>query len=88
MFFAGITILLVSFTIIFIFAQYCFLKMKGRIFWRAFMPLAVRRTLFPEDKIAMNSMAVAEEFLAMLLVGSFFMFPIIFVHIIGLIKIF
>ena len=88
MLFAGISILFFSFSAIIIIAQYCFYKIKGRIIWRAFMPLALRRTLFPNDKITMNSMAVVEEFVAVLLTGSFFMFPLIFVHIIGLIKIF
>ena len=88
MLFAGITILLLSFSIIMVITQYCFYKIRGRIIWRAFMPLAIRRSLFPEDKIIMNSIATAEEFLAILLAGSFYMFPLIFVHVIGLIKIF
>lgn len=86
MHFAGLVFVLVLFIGGFVTAQLTFYKMTGRTFWRAMLPTTVRLTLIPEDKVAMDSFMVMEEWAAITLYGSFLTLPLFTLNAMGFIN--
>jgi hypothetical protein len=85
---AGFILLAFTFFAAFVAAQFFFYRYTKRIFWRAFMPLALRKTLLPDDTIKMDVFTVIEEYIALFLVGSFMMLPIIAISSMGFLSVF
>ncbi|MCK9457762.1 MAG: hypothetical protein M0R31_10775 [Candidatus Riflebacteria bacterium] len=52
------------------------------------MPLALRKTLLPDDTVKMDVFTVMEEYIAALLIGSFIMLPTIALSCMGFLSLF
>jgi hypothetical protein len=80
---AGVFLTMMLFFIGLIAAQGIFFQQTGRMFWRAMVPTALRFTILPEDKVAMDSFMVMEEWAALMFLGSFLMLPMIALNVMG-----
>ena len=88
MFLAG---LILSITLVFggfAVAEALFYLLNGRFFWRAFVPAAIRFTLFPNDKVEMDCFDVLTEYASLMLYGSSLVIPFIALNYMGFVHIF
>lgn len=85
---AGLILIVFIFFVAFVAAQFFFYRYTKRAFWRAFMPLALRKTLLPDDTVKMDVFTVMEEYIAALLIGSFIMLPTIALNCMGFLSLF
>ena len=69
-------------------AQGIFWRMTGRAFWRAMVPLELRRVVQPSDPIKMDSFMYLEEWAALLFYGAYLVLPLVAIHVMGFLKIF
>ncbi|MFZ5950478.1 MAG: hypothetical protein ACOYXC_07220 [Candidatus Rifleibacteriota bacterium] len=69
-------------------AQAIFYQQTGRMFWRAMVPTAIRFTVAPDDKVALDSFMVMEEWAALMFLGSFLMLPLIVLNVMGFVGLF
>ena len=88
MFLAG---LILSITLVFggfAVAETLFYLLNGRFFWRAFVPAALRFTLFPNDKVEMDCFDVLTEYASLMLYCSSLVIPFIALNYMGFVHIF
>lgn len=83
MYLAGLIMTLILVIGGFVIAELTFYKLNGRFFWRAFVPVAVRLTIFPKDKVEMDVFEVIAEYTALILYGSFMIMPLMAMNHIG-----
>ena len=88
MFLAGlimsITLIIGGFTV----AEILFYMLNGRFFWRAFVPAALRFTLFPEDKVELDCYEVLTDYASLMLYCSGLVLPFIALNFMGFVHIF
>ena len=88
MFIAGlimsITLVFGGFTV----AEILFYLLNGRFFWRAFIPAALRFTIFPDDKIELDCYDVLTEYTSLMLYCSGLVLPFIALNFMGFVHLF
>lgn len=68
-------------------AQAAFMRHTGRLFWRAMIPLAWRRTLLPRDEVTLDEFGRLEEWTALLMALAFLTLPLIALDFIGFLRV-
>ncbi|MBQ3643718.1 MAG: hypothetical protein II961_03895 [Candidatus Riflebacteria bacterium] len=88
MFLAG---LIMSITLVvggFSIAEILFYLLNGRFFWRAFIPAALRFSIFPDDKIELDCYDVLTEYTSLMLYCSGLVLPFIALNYMGFVHFF
>ena len=69
-------------------AETLYYRHSGRLFWRGFVPQALRLSLMPQDEVRVDAWMVMEETVILLLTGAFLTLPLIALDFIGFLKVF
>jgi len=72
----------------FLLAEWMFLSLKGRAFWRAMVPPNLRYQLYPQDDVRMDPWMFLEEWAAFLFYGACLTLPAIALEVMGLVALF